>query len=198
MSTTVSIDDLLDFLARAGRQGLMPIATTQALAVAVRTVFAVLDADEQAAIPLERLDSIVTRFGRRRAHDFNPTTLREYARRARRAIDLHAQWRADPDRFAPTTRATRGGGARTAYDATDRTSTLGVAESLRSPRDDDASVPREIAGASESGAMPRGDRYTTHFPVRPGSVITIADVPFDLTSHEAERLVAFVKLLARE
>ncbi len=187
MPSTVSIDDLLAFLTHAGNKGLMPVATTQALAVAVRNVLAVLDDTERAAVPIDGLDAIVRRFETRRARDFNPSSLREYGRRTRRAVDLFTQWRNDPATFSAPTRNTARRGA--------GTTTGSVAVEAQPPsRDDDLPSGRPTT----TPAPTREAQYTTHFPVRPGIVITIADIPFDLTATEAERLAAFVRLLAPE
>ena len=48
-------------------------------------------------------------------------------------------------------------------------------------------VPAQLAGT-----------YQSSLPVRPGLVVTLVNVPYDLTSAEAERLANFVKMLAVE
>ncbi|MHB8565089.1 MAG: hypothetical protein ACYDDA_14390, partial [Acidiferrobacteraceae bacterium] len=55
--------------------------------------------------PLD-LDAAIKRFTNRRAKDFNPTSLKEYGRRVRRAVELFLSWREDPASFTIKTRAT--------------------------------------------------------------------------------------------
>jgi hypothetical protein len=45
--------------------------------------------------------------------------------------------------------------------------------------------------------MPRNPGgYQTAFPVRPGQIVTISNIPDDLTRAEAERLAQFIQMLA--
>lgn len=173
MANAYTADDLLEFLDHAGDKGLMPAATAQALAVASRNVLGVLSDDEKANLAQLDLDAIVRRFTNKRARDFNPTSLKEYGRRIKRAVELFLSWREDPANFRIKTRATgtprktdKGPGNYTAT-ATDSTS---------------EQTPNEIAGT-----------YRSSVPVRPGIVVTIVNIPNDLTSAEAERIARFVK-----
>lgn len=106
MKTEHSVDDLLDFINHAGDRGVMPTATAQALAVAARNVFAVLDDKERKNLPLEDLDGIIRRFNNKRAKDFNPASLKAYGQRVQRAVEMYLQWKADPANFSVKTRAT--------------------------------------------------------------------------------------------
>ncbi|MHB8564318.1 MAG: hypothetical protein ACYDDA_10335, partial [Acidiferrobacteraceae bacterium] len=45
-------------------------------------------------------------------------------------------------------------------------------------------IPDETAGT-----------YRSALPVRPGLVVTLVNIPYDLTSAEAERLADFVRML---
>ena len=106
MQNDHTLDDLLDFLSRAAERGVMPTATAQALAVATRNVFSVLDEAERANLPLDDLDAVVRRFNNKRARDFNPSSLKEYGRRVHRAVAMYQRWKNDPANFAVKTRAT--------------------------------------------------------------------------------------------
>lgn len=44
--------------------------------------------------------------------------------------------------------------------------------------------------------MMTSDAYQTAFPVRPGHVVTVSNIPLDLSAAEAERLAQFIRLLA--
>lgn len=171
--------DLLDFLDHAGERGLMPVATAQALAVATRNVLGVLSEEERNNLSELDLGSVVKRFNNKRAKDFNPSSLKEYGRRLNRAIDLFLNWREDPANFTVKTRATSGA----------RRKEKGAGMNIATESSD---IPRtEIVMPSQ-----RAGSYQSAIPVRPGLVVTLVNIPHDLTKIEAERLAAFVRMLA--
>lgn len=178
MANAYSVDDLLDFLNHASDRGLMPAATAQALAVAARNVTGVLTEQERKDLSRQDLDAVVKRFTNKRARDFNPSSLKEYGRRVHRAIGLYLTWREDPANFSVRTRAT------------------GTAKKKGKPAEiADAS---DEARAEEDLPPQRPGTYQSSFPVRPGMVVTLTNVPTDLTKGEAQRLAEFVKMLALE
>lgn len=177
MTNNPSLDDLLEFLAHASEKGLMPVATAQALAVASRNVFGVLDEKERKSLPVNDLDAVIKRFTNKRAKDFNPSSLKEYGLRVKRAVDLYLRWRESPADFSVKTRATK----------TARKKESGWVEyAANNPGN---SLKEMASGASTTG-------YQTAFPIRPGHVVTIANIPYDLSTTEAERLAQFVRILA--
>lgn len=182
MDTFPSVDDLVDFLNQTQQRGQMPAATAQALIVATRNVFSVLDQHERASLPLDDLDGVITRFNKTRADDFSPGSLTEYARRVRRAVDMYVQWKNDPANFTTKTRNTSARGK----DRTDHAS---------SP----VSVVREGYGAvAPSGYVSMSlntGGYQSAFPIRTGHVVTISNIPPDLSAAEADRLAQFIRLL---
>lgn len=180
---------VLDFLAHAGERGMLPAATAGALAVACRTVFDILDTEEAADLRRVDLDAVVKRFENKRARDFNPASLKEYGRRVRRAWGLFTDWKRDPANFAPKTRVTA---ARKAD-----------GKSVRRPADalPPVSSPVATTPASPQVGFTPADTdgvYSTAFPIRRGHMVTVANVPADLTKDEGERLAAFMRLLAPE
>lgn len=180
MANGYSVDDLLDFLAHAGDKGLMPAATASALGVATRKVLSVLDSPEREDVRRLDVDGVIKRFTNKRAKEFNPTSLKEYGRRVHRAIDLFLSWRADPANFTVKTRAT---------------STARKKDRPSRPE----TVTREIDQKDDSATAPRDDGgYQSSFPIRPGTVVTVLNIPSDLTPAEAERLAKFVRMLAVE
>jgi hypothetical protein len=179
VSNEYSADALLGFLNHAADKGLMPAATAQALAVGCRNVFQILDDAEKADLRALDLDDVIKRFGNRRAHDFSPDSLRTYGNRLKRAVELFVQWRDDPAGFSVKTRATKNSAKSRRMD----TAQLEKMESAPVAANPVASAP----------AVPGG--YSTSFPVRPGVVVTLTNVPADLTAAEAERLAGFVRML---
>ena len=176
MANSYSADDLLKFLDHAGDKGLMPAATAQALAVATRNVLGILAEDEKTDLSKLDLDAAIKRFNNKRARDFNPASLKEYGRRVRRAVELFLNWREDPANFTIKTRTT------TAPRKRERGSGNGEPAAREAPAEQ---VPDEIAGT-----------YRSALPIRPGLVVTLVNIPYDLTSAEAERIAGFVRMLA--
>lgn len=179
-----SVEDITDFLTHVGDRGLMPAATAQAMAVAVRNVFSVLEDDDRANIPLDDLDSIITRFNNKRARDFNPASLKEYGRRVRRAAELYQSWRADPSNFSVRTRASSAG----------RREKRVSESSTTAPSERAGSRPAELKRLQHDTV----NGYQMVFPVRPGQMVTLTNIPHDLTRAEADRLAQFIGLLVSE
>lgn len=178
MANAFSSDDLLEFLDHAADRGLMPAATAQALAVATRNVLGVLSEQEKNAMTSEDIAGFIKRFNNKRAKDFNPSSLKEYGRRLHRAVSLFLQWREDPANFSVKTRSM----------ATTRQKEKTKAQPV---------VASESADFEDDTASKIGS-YSSSVPVRPGVVVTLANLPHDLTKAEAERLAAFVRMLAIE
>lgn len=178
MANAYSMDDLLEFLDHASDRGLIPAATAQALAVASRNVLGVLSEKEQEDLSQHDTASVIKRFNNKRAKDFNPSSLKEYGRRVSRAIDLFLKWREDPANFTVKTRATSS--ARRKERSEGAAVTAGTSDGVY-----DA-----VTGPQRAGA------YQSAIPVRPGLVVTLVNIPYDLTKAEAERLANFVRMLA--
>lgn len=188
MESGHSVDDLVDFLNHAGERGLMPAATAQALAVATRNVFSVLDEPERSNLPLEDIDGVIRRFTNKRARDFNPASLKEYGRRVRRAVEMYQQWKNDPANFTVKTRSTTPGKKK------ERPNGKAPLSAVARPLPDDPEMSPSVSLGSSPMVTSGG--YQTAFPVRPGQVVTVSNIPFDLSTSEAERLAQFIRLLA--
>lgn len=177
MSNTYSVEELLAFLEHAAERGLMPAATAQALAVASRNVFGILDDPEKPDVRNLDLDAVIRRFQNKRARDFSTDTLKEYDRRVRRAVKQFMEWREDPANFRSPTRSTTPGRRR-----------KGGAENVEG-----SELPAQAPAASISATAP--GTYQTMLPLAPGRIVTLANIPLDLSHAEAERLAQFVKML---
>lgn len=189
MTTDYSVDDLLEFLNHASERGLMPAPTAQSLGVAVRNVFGILADDERSDLRNADIEGIIKRFNNKRAKDFNPNSLKEYGRRVHRSVELFLRWRENPADFSVKTRTTsaakkrernsRGEPQQGASHEGDNGETSSVAPVP-------PSIPRNSGG------------YQSAFPIRYGRVVTISNVPDDLSLAEADRLAQFVRMLAVE
>lgn len=177
MANSFSSDDLLEFLDHAGDRGLIPAATAQALAVATRNVLGVLSDQEKNAMDSQDIDGVIKRFNNKRAKDFSPSSLKEYGRRVHRAVGLFLQWREDPANFSVKTRS--------------------MPTTRKEKAKGQTAVTSEPADFSDDTNSRTGS-YSSSVPVRPGVVVTLANLPHDLTKAEAERLASFVRMLAME
>jgi hypothetical protein len=171
------MDDLLDFLGHASDRGLMPATTAQALAVASRNVLGILTEAERADLSQLDIEAVIKRFVNKRAKDFNPASLKEYGRRVRRAVELFLKWRDDPSSFTIKTRASSGSRSK-----------------RQSQTENGEPATKEFQAEAIPGQPP--GTYQSSFPVRPGLVVTLNGIPYDLTSAEAERVANFIRMLA--
>jgi len=177
MSNAYSVDELLGFLDHAAEKGLMPPATATALAVACRNVFGVLSDEEKKDVGRLDLDAVVKRFQNKRAKDFTGPTLKEYGRRVHRAVNLFLEWREDPANFQAPTRAT---------------------SPTRRRKPDSEPEIEPGSAVTTLGSTPQASpgTYQTAVPLGRDRIVTLLNVPADLTKAEAKRLAAFVEMLA--
>lgn len=192
MPDTFSADELLDFLTHASERGLIPVSTARAIAVAARNVLAVLTDEERQAVPVADIDAVIRRFVSKRARDLTPDSLKEYGQRVKRAVALYTQWRDDPADFSVKVRSTAAARkrARPAAPTDDVVSPAALASSTPS---------RSTAGDGMASAyVGTGVGYETKFPVRPGHLVTLGNVPHDLSAAEARRFARFVEQLSAE
>lgn len=184
MDAEYSYDDLLEFLDHAGQQGIMPAATAGALASAARSILGPLDPAERADLRNVKVDAAIRRFTNKRAKDMTPSSLKVYGQRVRKALDYYFNWRDDPAGFVPASRSPRGGKTR-----------------RNGARPNEAAVaegPTIFEARPQVQQMPPGvapNAYQTSLPIRPGHVVTISNIPHDLTETEARRLGEFLQLL---
>ena len=181
MTNNYSLEDLLDFLSHTANKGMMPTATSRALAVAARNVFGVLDKEEQKNIGALNLEAVIKRFNNKRAKDFNPGSLKEYGRRVQRALELYEQWKDNPGEFSVKTRSS----------ATRR-------KSVKTTRNDATGDETPVSTTIVQPPATRLGTFQSSFPVGQGRVVTLSNIPEDLTMAEAKKLAQFVQMLAVE
>lgn len=180
MEDGYTLEDLLDFLSHAADRGLMPAATAQALAVAARNVLGMLTATEKADLRTIDVVQATQRFTNKRAADYSPGTLKEYGNRVGRAIELFLRWRDDPANFKVKTRSTKSSRSRNGKQESHAAGNQPVGQADELP-------------TSSRSASP--DSYETSIPLRAGVVVTLSNVPADLTEAEAQRLIGFIEML---
>jgi hypothetical protein len=138
----------------------------------------VLTPKERANLLNVQSAAVIKRFNRKFADHFSAGSLKEYGRRFERALELFKQWNADPTNFSVPTRLTR----RARASKTVANAAHGATGSSTAERAPDV----------RAGAL----GFQSSFPVRPGTVVTLLNIPSDLTKAEAERLAQFVRMLA--
>lgn len=108
-------------------------------------------------------------------------------------MKLFADWRASPANFTVKTRATAARGATTSAGRANATV-------LRPAAAQGAATGESGNGEPDPGEFPTaaGTGYRSAFPIRPGLVVGISNIPSDLTKAEAERLAQFITMLAVE
>ena len=183
MANEYSVDELLAFLNHASERGLMPTATATAFAVAGRNVFGILAEPEKADVRALDMADVIKRFANKRAKEFNPSSLATYGQRAQRAVELFVNWRANPANFSVKTRSPKGAAKK---------------ERPQLPPTAAARPPRAESATDAVVSSQDDDSFQTSVPVRAGQLVTISNVPKDLTTAEAMRLAEFVKMLAVE
>lgn len=179
-SVFLSDEGLLAFLDAAAARGSLPRATAAALTVASRRVMEVLTARERANLLNVEPAVIVNRFNNKFADRFSAGSLKEYGRRFERALELFKQWNASPSNFSVPMRLTK--------QARQRQAALEPTQEITRVSDA-GSAPAAPAGAAS---------FHSSFPVRPGTVVTVLNIPADLTTAEADRLAQFIRMLAVE
>jgi hypothetical protein len=171
--------DVLSFLAAESERGVLPTETASALMIGSRAVFAHLSPEESADLRRVDVACAVARFATARAEDFSARSLEEYARRTHRAWELFSAWKANPAHFRPKTRVTAASLARA---ANARGHVFGAV--------------RENGGTDTHDAhYTFREAYESTLPIRRGHLVTISNIPTDLTAEEAERLASFVRML---
>lgn len=183
MENAYSFEALLDFLNHASQRGLMPAATATALTIATRNVLGLIDDQEKNDLRVVDLDRVIKQFNSKRAKDFNPTSLKEYGQRTRRAVEGFLRWRDDPENFSVKTRITKKQAVLSKKQQTFKKKAVETSNEVQASREELDS---------------NRNTYDTAFPIRPGLVVGITNIPYDLTKAEAERLAQFVKMLALE
>jgi len=179
MPNMYSADDLFGFLEHASLMGLLPPATAAALAVACRNVLGVLSNEERKNLGQQDLDAVIQHFQNKRAKDFTAPTLKEYGRRLLRTVNLFQDWREDPVNFRPATRATS--------PARMRRNSVDLDDERASRVQPANAVPYTVSGT-----------YQTTVPLGRDRIVTLLNVPANLTKAEAKRLATFVEMLVVE
>ena len=181
-----------DFLAYAGKHGLINASTTRSYKVGCSKIEGILTPDELADVRKIDADAVYTRFANATKLKISPRTLREYRRRLAASIYEFLEWRDDPSAYKP-----KGSGKSTSKGNSGRASqpTNGTKrERERAEREaaSRATQDRMVASAQASAPL-----LSLPYPLR-SDLLAHVQVPRDMTTEEASRLAAFIKTLATD
>lgn len=174
--------ELVDFLNRSAKNGMLPSATAGALRAAVTEVLkhVVGDGWEAEDVSKVDVDDYTERFVRLRASAYKPDTLLVYKSRFKNAVGMFLDWQKNP--VAWRYRAARPSAERT---------------KPKKPGQDvgtNASTGDVVMDPSLTPPAPSG-AITYPYPLRPGLRASLV-LPEDLTREEAKRLAVFIESLA--
>ena len=177
--TTLSKQDLISFLDRAGERGMMKQTTARSLRSACTTVLSVLDEQEAVDILAVDLDSVFERYENQRRMDISSATMQAYKRRVGYAIEEYLKYDSDDMDLKPSV----GHMPSAMVQSATRGKTLRHARGQSVARDESRS--RVVDAAT----------LTHQFPLRRNAVVTVTGIPFDVKKSEMSRLNAFLSNL---
>lgn len=185
MVAAQSADKLLEFLRTVERKGWLNRASARAMLSACQQVSGSLDPNERLDVGVIDIEGAVQRFANRNP-DVAPNSLRDYRSRATKSVRLYWEWRKNPTGWKPPGSsgiARRQGASRPGY----------VRGKPRTPKD----LSPEIGGETNLGTDTLSERGLTFpFPLRPNVIISIGNIPPDLSVSECERIASFLKAVA--
>jgi hypothetical protein len=169
---------LVEFLRQAPEQGLLNSAVAKSRFAAVEQVFAELNADERRDIRLIDVDAVCARLHKIEGSSIRPEVVELYKSRVHAALVDYLNWVKDAKSF---------------------TSIGGEAPLVkkRGPLSD-RERSRESAALEEIKLATTGQRDDlVSVPLREGVTVHIANLPLDLSAHEARRIAGVIEALAR-
>lgn len=178
-----SLKSLIEFLDWTAEKGLMAKNTVNGRKAAVGAVLGVLAPEEASDVTEVDLDSAMARFVNLQGKKYNTSSLNVYKSRTNAAINDFRDWLSDPLAFKPH-----------------------LAKSEKKPNGKAATKPksstsekitREEAQSPGSGsASHQATANVFPIPIRENLVVRIHNLPFDLSTAEAEKIANVIKAMA--
>ena len=183
---TYRVDDLETFLQYVADKGLANKQTSSSRRAAVGKVFGILDDAEREDVREIDIDEVFMRFVNLHGTDYKPESIQVYKSRVSKAIDDFLRYREDPISFraARPMRVT----VSKAKGKPTGTKVLTASRIDESDRKDEMKLP----------AVRQTETVNVPVPIRPGHVVQLMDVPYDLTEAEASKIARIVEALATE
>ncbi|NUR99277.1 MAG: hypothetical protein HOV67_28975 [Kribbellaceae bacterium] len=172
---------LLLFLDWAVRKGELPEATAKNLQVAANRVLSIEEEPEEISVRELDADAFFTRFENKNKANYKTSSMAVYRSRFRSAVNMYLLWLSgDSDWNAGPARSATG-----AKKAPPR---------KIKPTESSKVTASTISGPTDPPSAPAG-MVSYDVPLRQGLRARLV-IPEDLTAREAERLAAFVRVLA--
>lgn len=188
-----SLDALNMFLDYALEKGLLKPETAKSRKTAVNKILEKITDEQKADVRTVNLDREADHFANRQGAGYIPSSLQTYKSRAKTALADFEAYVDSPMHFKPS-----GGTNGKAQ------SKPGSAQAVRKVKQNKSPQQREVGSGdaqreqSVGDERPAPDSKTLTFPVpiRPGLIVQLHGIPFDLTTAEAEKIAQVVKALA--
>jgi len=187
-----SLDALNRFLDYALEKGLLKSETAKSRKTAVNKILEKITDEQRADVRKIDLDLEADHFANRQGAGYIPASLQTYKSRARTALADFEAYVDNPMTFKPA-------GANNGKAA----SKSGAGSAVRKPKPAKAKEAAEVnkaaqpATAAPAASLPAVEEGLTFpVPIRPGMIVQLRGVPFDLTAAEAEKIAQVVKALA--
>jgi hypothetical protein len=184
-----SLDALNRFLDYALEKGILKPETAKSRKTAVNKILEKITDDERSDVRKVDLDREADHFANRQGAGYIPASLQTYKSRAKTALADFEAYVDSPMTFRPSA-ATNGKGQVKG----------GGGQAVRKPKSGKPAGQAEVRDRSQDGGNAAGERkaegLTFPVPIRPGLIVQLQGVPFDLTAGEAEKIAQVVKALA--
>jgi hypothetical protein len=175
-----SANALANFLEYAADKGLLKRATARSRKIASMKILEALDEDDKKDLREINIDDAFNRFQNLASSSLKPESLAVYKSRFTSALNDFLRWNENPATFRSST----------------------VARSARTAEGIGGNVKRAHGGGIKEkkfGGHTKTDHHTGLIfpvPIREGVVVSIANIPSDLTKEEATKIAAVVHALA--
>lgn len=187
-----SLDALNRFLDYALEKGLLKPETAKSRKTAVNKILEKITDEQRVDVRTVDLDLEADHFANRQGAGYIPSSLQTYKSRAKTALADFEAYVDNPMHFKPS-----GGINGKAQSKPGGTQTVRKARQNKPVHGEmgGGDVQREQA-AGGKGPPPDNQTLTFPVPIRPGLIVHLQGIPFDLTTVEAEKIAQVVKALA--
>lgn len=176
MAAGHSREDLLKFMDYLSNKGLIPKATAHARKASVKQVLAILDETEASDVLALDVEFVIQRFSTLHGQDYNPNSLRDYASRLRASIEDFRAYTANPLSFRPA------GRTRPARSDSGKSAVRRLTPATAAPSQNESTI--APSQAPSANVLP--------IRLRADLIVEIANLPFDLTPNEANKLANII------
>jgi hypothetical protein len=186
-----SLDALNRFLDYALEKGLLKPETAKSRKTAVNKILEKIPSEQRDDVRKVDLDLEAEHFANRQGAGYIPSSLQTYKSRAKTALADFEAYVDNPMTFRPAGASNGKAQSKTSSGQAQRKSQQKSKQEKLTAETDES----DSGGRSSDGRQaPEG--LTFPVPIRPGLIVQLKGVPFDLTTAEAEKIAQVVKALA--